>query len=124
MGKAPAFQFYAKDWLGSYWIAYDFDGPWDFQPIPGVYVVYLDGQVAYVGQSTNVQKRICSYNFRYGYTTAIFTPWGQSHGLKVKVQYSRKYGDWAMKELRLIKRLQPPMNCVGSIKKRTNGKKS
>jgi hypothetical protein len=92
--------------------------PENFPPSPGCYVVYCDGKPVYIGQTTNLENRLYSYNFRYGYGGGILTPWNACQKLLVKYRPSKKYGDWAMIELRLIKRLQPIFNCVGSVKKR------
>jgi excinuclease UvrABC nuclease subunit len=110
MSKAPAFQ---------RWITFEFNiEPMNLLKSPAVYVVYGDGRLLYIGQSMDVQKRIDSHDIRYGYSNKIHTPWGSYDQVKIKVRYSSKYGDWAMRELRLIKRIQPPFNCVGSVRKR------
>lgn len=85
---------------------------------PGCYVFYLDGQLTYIGQSADVKKRIASYRLRYGYNNCVLTPWGDAFTVHVKIRYSLRYGDWAMRELRLIKRLQPFGNCVGSVRRK------
>jgi len=82
-------------------------------PAPGVYVIYFDGTPVYVGQSANVKARLGSYKFRYGYARNIHTPWmelADSVAVTVKVKCSRRMGDWAMWEIRLISRLQPEFN--------------
>lgn len=85
----------------------------------GCYVVYAHGKPIYVGQTTNLRKRIKSYEFNYArYSNGIHTPWGLCDDLFLKIRPSIRYGDWAMIELRLIKRLQPRFNCVGSTKGR------
>lgn len=88
-----------------------------FPPEPACYVIYCDGKLSYVGQTTNLKKRLASYNFRYALSNNIITPWGFFRELVIKYRISRRYGDWAMTELRLIKRLQPIYNCIGSIRK-------
>lgn len=115
MGKLSEINF-----MGGKWATYDYDKHFlsAISPEPGCYVIYCDEQLVYVGQSTNVQKRIKSYDF--GYTrysnTGIHTPWGLCRKLVIKIRKSIRYGDWAMVELRLIKRLQPKLNCAGSVK--------
>lgn len=86
---------------------------------PGCYVVYIDGVLVYVGQSRNVKGRICSHDFNYGMGGSVRTPWGYFTDVYFKVRYTEKYGDWAMIELRLIKRLQPKFNCLHGPKRRT-----
>lgn len=85
---------------------------------PACYVIYLDGVLSYVGQSTDFAKRISMHGIRPGYGNSIATKWGYFTSVVVKARFSSRYGDWAMRELRLIKRLQPPLNCAGSIRKR------
>ena len=85
---------------------------------PGCYAIYLDGTLVYIGQSTNVAKRILSYRLNYSWGGSVVTPWGYCEDLFIKYRPSLRYGDWAMVELRLIKRIQPVFNCVGSVKKR------
>lgn len=102
------------------WHTFDFH-TFDFrhiEPRGGVYVVYCGGKLLYIGQSANVNKRILSYRFRAPWSENIFTPWGQFKSVVIKVSYGKRYGDWAMRELRLIRRLKPIENCVGSIRKR------
>lgn len=94
------------------------DMPYQFPSIPACYVIYLDGVVTYIGQTIHLAKRMYAYEFRYAYSNNVITPWGFTHRLIVKYRPSIRYGDWAMIELRLIKRLQPPQNCVGSTKQR------
>jgi excinuclease UvrABC nuclease subunit len=89
-----------------------------FPQRPGCYAIYCDGILSYIGQTTNLYKRIYSYNFRVGFSPMIITPWGSFNHVLVKFRVPRVYGEWAMTELRLIRRLQPKFNCVGSVKKR------
>ncbi len=62
-----------------------------------------------------LRQRIGSYRIRPTYGTGHFTPWGQFNRVVVKVKTSYRYGDWAMRELRLIRRLKPDYNrtCLG-----------
>lgn len=118
--KKPSFQFYPGDWKGSKWIAYDFqEDPFQIKPIPGVYVIFGDGNLLYVGQSTDVRKRICCHGVRFGYSNYILTPWGNFSNIKIKIKYSSKFGDWAMIEQRLIYRLSPPNNRIGILRGRS-----
>jgi hypothetical protein len=61
----------------------------------GVYVLCLDGEVQYVGQSTNVQCRIASHKF----------PWDRAYFLPVT--YPSNLIPW---ERALIRFLQPKLN--------------
>ena len=114
----PGFKFYRGNWKKSKWIRYDVTDIVLIPSMPGCYVIYLNDQLTYIGQSTNVRKRLENHGIRIGYGAAIFTPWGTATEVWFKVRFSSEYGDWAMRELRLIKRIQPPANCIGSIKKR------
>lgn len=85
----------------------------DIPDQPGVYVVYFGGRPVYVGQSNNLRARIARHNIRLGYARNIITPWGDVHedeGVTAKIKVSRRLGDWAMWEIRLIHRLQPKFN--------------
>ena len=99
----------------SRWKRYDFDA---FRRLPreaGVYAIYLDGVLSYVGESINIQERFWMHNIRWGYACNIISPWGRDHkSVFVKVSVSARYGDWAMRELRLIRRLLPPFNRRGT----------
>lgn len=83
------------------------------------YAFYFDGKLGYVGQTISLKRRLRSYRIRYS-GSVIVTPWGKFSRVILKVRPSVKFGDWAMVELRLIKRLQPPYNCSGSIRPRIN----
>lgn len=87
----------------------------------GVYVVFFDGIAVYVGQSRNVANRFYDHSLRYGYAKNIHTPWcdlPSTTRVTVKVKRSRRYGDWAMDELRLIARIQPIYNSQHKARKR------
>lgn len=90
----------------------------------GVYVI-LQGKrkrtVLYVGQSTNVRDRFRGYRIRMMADGTYVTPWGQFANLTLKFSLSRRFGDWAMRELRLIRRLQPALNCVGTPRRFRSG---
>lgn len=81
---------------------------------PCVYVVYFGSEPVYVGQTRNFGGRMAEHKFKYGYDGSIKTPWGSAPkgtSITVKISRSFKYGDWAMREIRLIKRIQPRYNC-------------
>lgn len=80
---------------------------------PCVYAVYFDDELVYVGQSNSLSNRFSGYAFRYGYGKNIHTPWedvSSSVRIDVKAKFSEKLGDWAMWEIRLIRRLKPIFN--------------
>lgn len=80
-----------------------------------VYAIYLDGVLTYIGQTCDLRGRRSDRRIRWGYANQVITPWGDAKEVVMKVSWSRKYGDWAMRELRLIRRLSPPGNlrCRG-----------
>lgn len=108
----------------SHWKIYDyFEFKWpELEERPGCYVIYLDGQLSYIGQASNIKARVSSYRPRFGYGNTIFHLVGGKEGIckqyLVKVRYSSRIGDWAMREIRLIKRLQPPLNNTHGGKKK------
>jgi hypothetical protein len=76
--------------------------------LPGIYVIYLDGKLSYVGQSNTPKYRFCQHKFRsYEYYE---TPWGKFKNMYAKIKYPSKYGVEAMIEKRLIKKLKPVFN--------------
>lgn len=111
------------------WRAATYDTPeWESIPsAPGCYVVYADDRLIYVGSTHDLHQRITNHRFRYCYSEFVITPWfppGSTNSgrqpipfncrrLTVKYRPSVRYGDWAMVELRLIRRLQPLFNKVG-----------
>lgn len=115
--KRPAFQFYPADWRGTRWISFD-PATEVFPRLPACYVIYLDGELSYVGQAADLAKRMSSHGIGCGYGGSYLCKWGAFKKIVVKVRFSTIYGDWAMRELRLIRRLQPPRNCVGSVRQR------
>lgn len=76
---------------------------------PGVYVVYVNGRVWYVGSTANLNRRFEKHEFlgRRSGTKPRY-----SSGDKVWIKYKEcyRYGSWLMIELRLIKRLRPMFN--------------
>ena len=84
---------------------------------PGVYVVFYDSEPVYVGQSNNLRVRVARHNIRFGYARNIITPWGDfpdTTKVTLRFRVSRRLGDWAMWEIRLISRLHPRFNSTFS----------
>jgi len=80
---------------------------------PCVYAVYFDGELVYVGQSSSLSNRFAGHAFRYGYAKNIHTPWvdiSSKVKIEIKAKFSERLGDWAMWEIRLIRRLKPIYN--------------
>ncbi len=83
----------------------------------GCYALYFDGELGYIGSSVRVRSRISIYKIHYGYSTFIRTSFGDFRKVELKVFESIHFGDWAMKEIRLIHRLKPKYNrCNYSYK--------
>lgn len=85
--------------------------PREMPPVPACYVIQIDGKTIYVGQTLNLRARFYSHRIKPigdGYKTA----WGHVIGdfLGLKVKLGSKYGDWAMREARLVNRLMPMFN--------------
>lgn len=82
---------------------------------PCVYCVQIDGITVYVGSTRQFRTRFCEHKFRNGYENNIHLPWcsiANTHKLTVKVGFTKRYGDWVMRELRLIRRLKPDFNIA------------
>jgi excinuclease UvrABC nuclease subunit len=88
----------------------DFISLESIRPEPGCYVIIGDGKPVYIGQSTNLQVRVLGYRFGYTYGGQCRCQFGVYDTLHVKIRYSTRLGDWAMREIRLIARLRPSMN--------------
>lgn len=71
---------------------------------PACYAIFIDGRLAYVGQTENVKFR-----FRHHSSKGILKNVDVDR-IKVRVKLSRRFGEWAMAEIRLIKRLCPTFN--------------
>jgi excinuclease UvrABC nuclease subunit len=77
------------------------------------YVIYFDGELKYIGSTNSLRNRFSGHSIRYGYGKELITPWGefsQDTNIIIKYKPSTKYGDWLMRECRLIKRIQPSFN--------------
>lgn len=115
---------YAAAWKPGRWTTFD-PMKWLSVPAkPGVYVIYLGGEVVYIGQSANLRNRMQGHNIRFGYARNIRTPWVEvpdDMPLVGKAKISRRFGDWAMWELRLIERLRPVFNKTFVNERRTAG---
>jgi hypothetical protein len=95
------------------WVAFDPVMPFRIPKSAGVYAIYLNGELVYVGQSNNLLVRLSRHRIRHGYSGNLKTPWGEFPGethLTGKLKVSRVRGDWAMWEIRLIERLMPKFN--------------
>jgi hypothetical protein len=89
-------------------------GPSVSVPMAGVYAIYHDGALVYIGSSSRLRHRISTYFGKRGRTTERGGPKPPSADVRVvvKVAGSRRLGDWLMREYRLIQRLRPSDNNV------------
>jgi len=88
-------------YVGVRWVSFAAFGEHRLPPYPCCYVVYsADGALLYVGQTLNLRDRFSAHK-----TAGSFSP-----DARLKVRFGTRYGDWAMREARLIYRLRPPMN--------------
>lgn len=78
-----------------------------FPSAAGVYVVYLNRQLYYIGSAANLEMRLYATWKRK--TDSGFT---MNALVDIKYSVSKKYGDWLMREIRLIRKLQPRANKV------------
>lgn len=96
------------------WAQYQMFGARGSLPrIAGVYAVYFDSALVYIGSSVDIANRFSEHKIRHGYGRNIITPWGDvpaETAITLKVKRSRVRGDWAMWEIRLIHRLRPVHN--------------
>jgi excinuclease UvrABC nuclease subunit len=85
--------------------------PHTLPAVPACYVLALDGEVVYVGQTLNLQARFYAHRIKHRKDDSWRTAWGDLTGdLRLKVKFGQRYGDWCMREARLIDRLKPRFN--------------
>lgn len=72
---------------------------------PCCYVIYLNGVMSYIGSTENLKARIAKHIFNH--------PEWRGSAMVLKVKTPRRFGQWAMDELRLIRKLKPPLNRNG-----------
>ena len=84
---------------------------------PGVYVIYAGNEPVYVGHTQDLHKRVwLGWHTTFhvdALTGAITFPFGTfGRGLYYKHRIEKRYGERAMAELRLIRRIQPKGNTM------------
>jgi len=72
------------------------------------YVFFFDGVAVYVGQTSNLRERMSDH--RRGILTQA-----NGRAVSMKVHPGYRYGDWMMREVRLIRRLRPIFNRNGVL---------
>jgi excinuclease UvrABC nuclease subunit len=92
--------------------------------IPCVYCLKLNGLVVYVGSTIRLRSRFYEHKIQHGYAKNIVLPWlsvGNDTEITLKVKSSKKYGDWVMDEMRLIKKLSPIYNKMHKNPRKNHG---
>lgn len=90
--------------------------PYNKKTLPdcaGVYVIYRGRRIIYIGSSTRMRHRWsahCLDACPAMYHMKAAKPWPLFDSLSGKYSLSRRLGDWAMREIRLISRIKPKMN--------------
>lgn len=96
------------------WFQFDpLRGDWP-PAVPGVYVFLVPGQVLYVGSGVDIRARVKSH-MRSTPSTRRFASWWNCEDLYGKWSPSVRRGDWAMREIRLIRRLRPASNSQHNV---------
>ena len=75
----------------------------------GVYAIFIDNAIAYVGSAVDLRKRLNAH----GFTTRSplrRTRFGELDRCEIRVAYNRRRFDHATRELRLLFRLAPKLN--------------
>jgi hypothetical protein len=105
---------------GTAWRKFAVADPGHIVPeLAACYAIFGDGRLVYVGSTENLAERMQGHGFKLArYSNTIHTAWGAFANVIIKYRASLKYGDWAMVELRLIRRLQPTGNRRGIRKVR------
>jgi hypothetical protein len=76
-----------------------------------VYVFYGNGRPVYIGSTSNLFARLHGHRISRLSAHRWATPWGTFRTLWVKYRIAKRYGEWAMAELRLIRRVPTEANC-------------
>lgn len=87
-----------RPYYGARWVRFSLNG--QLPTLPCCYCVYSDAALIYVGQTNNLRERFAYHAYNKKFPAGFY----------LKARFGDRYGDWAMREIRLIRRLQPPMN--------------
>lgn len=72
---------------------------------PCCYALYVFGELIYIGSTDNIRKRMSGH--RSDHSEWFGFP------VVLKVRFPKRFGEWAMTEIRLIRRLKPRLNKLG-----------
>lgn len=80
--------------------------------LPGIYAIYFNSHLVYIGSSGNLRKRFWHHRFCPRGSGLVDTPWGerQLRTIRLKWRTTDRYGEWLMIEARLIRRIRPALN--------------
>jgi excinuclease UvrABC nuclease subunit len=93
------------------WISFNPLKPNNLPPHAACYAISVDGRVVYVGQTLNLRSRFYSHRLAKRGDIVCSPSWGElGSSVSMKAKFGQKYGDWAMREARLISRLKPRFN--------------
>lgn len=100
-------QFYMTIWSDytNDWCSF----PFYFFDAPAVYAIYDGSKLVYIGSTTGLRYRLKAH--RTGILRKLQNP-------QIKYSFTKHYGDWLMREARLIRRLKPQFNSSRGIKER------
>lgn len=107
--SVKAFQWRSFTWENTYVIP-------SFVQGAGVYAIYLDGDLVYIGSSENLRSRVRQHGRGFHgniFTTKLETQFGNCNRVTFKIKLARRFGEWPMREMRLIRRLKPCGNSRG-----------
>lgn len=77
---------------------------------PGVYAVYANDKLVYIGSAGNIKVRLRSHEFTKRRHGGYHWRRGYAKKLRLKCREERVFGEALMAEARLIRRLRPPLN--------------
>lgn len=80
---------------------------------PGLYAIYLDGRLVYIGMSKGIKSRLRAHNIRQH--SGMVTVRGRCGSqVAVKVKYLNCKKSRILLESKLIRRLRPALNVAGN----------
>jgi excinuclease UvrABC nuclease subunit len=93
---------YLNNYLGQTWVRFDAPFAGYLPEYSCCYCIFSgNGELLYVGQTLNLKARFYSHRASKSFPDDAY----------IKIRCGDKYGDWAMREARLIRRLRPPLNA-------------
>jgi predicted GIY-YIG superfamily endonuclease len=100
-----------REWQTGRWITFEFEDPAHLPHVTCCYVVISPERgPVYVGQTVNLRTRFKQHGFRWENNAWESHKRGTWTGLVFKRRVVQRFGDWAMHERRLIRRLRPIFN--------------